>query len=84
MLISQLPTTMPTKITVNRNGSLRVQGDDFVIVDVTGKEYGLGGRTTVSLCRCGASKNQPFCDGSHREIGFQHRAEAYDLPPRAE
>ena len=73
---------MPTRITVNRNGSLRVQGEDFTIVDATGKEYGLGGRTTVSLCRCGASKTPPFCDGSHREIGFQQRAEAYDLPPR--
>lgn len=71
---------MPTKITVNKNGSLRIEGD-FVIVDPEGKTYGLSGRTTVSLCRCGQSKNKPFCDSAHKTCGFSHEPAAFELPP---
>ncbi len=69
-----------TKVTVNNNGSLRIEGD-FEIVDKTGKNYHLGGRDLVSICRCGLSKNKPFCDGSHRGH-FEHDAVAFDLPPK--
>jgi CDGSH-type Zn-finger protein len=73
---------MSTKITVGRNGSLRVEGEDFQIVDPEGNVYGLGGRTVVSLCRCGHSEKKPFCDGSHKRVGFTEDAHAYDLPPK--
>ena len=59
-----------TKITIQANGSMRIEGD-FEIVDPTGTPYGLAGRTTVTLCRCGQSNNKPFCDGTHRKIGFR-------------
>ena len=68
------------KLTVNNNGSLRVEGD-FEIVDTQGNVYGLGGRELVSICRCGLSKNKPFCDGSHKGH-FEHNAVAFDLPPK--
>lgn len=71
-----------TKITVNSNGSIRVEGD-FEIVDPQGKAFGLGGRTIVSLCRCGHSQNKPFCDGSHKTSGFSDPVTARDLPPPA-
>ena len=69
-----------TRLIVNSNGSLRVDGD-FEIVDIEGNVYGLQGRTVVSLCRCGRSANKPFCDGSHRG-NFEHNATAFDLPPK--
>jgi CDGSH-type Zn-finger protein len=69
-----------TKITVNSNGSLRIEGD-FEIVDKDGNLYGLQGRTAVTLCRCGRSNNKPFCDASHKGH-FEHDAKAFDLPPR--
>ena len=71
---------MTTKITVKNNGSIRIEGD-FELFDITNKKFDLGGRTAVSLCRCGASKDKPFCDGSHREIGFQSEISARHLPP---
>ena len=69
-----------TKIVVNNNGSLRVEGD-FEILDPQGKAFGLAGRTVVSLCRCGRSMNKPFCDGSHNAVGFSDPVTARDLPP---
>ncbi len=69
-----------TKITVKNNGSLRIEGD-FLLVDAEGKEFGLGGRTAISLCRCGHSENKPFCDSSHKKFGFQSECKARDLPP---
>jgi CDGSH-type Zn-finger protein len=67
-----------TKITVNNNGSIRIEGD-FEILDPTGKAFGLGGRKVIGLCRCGMSLNKPFCDGSHRN-GFSDTIVARDLP----
>ena len=69
-----------TKITINNNGSVKLDGD-FEIVDMSGNAYDLQGRTVVSLCRCGLSANKPFCDGSHREQ-FTHEAIAFSLPPK--
>ncbi|HVS94203.1 MAG TPA: CDGSH iron-sulfur domain-containing protein [Mucilaginibacter sp.] len=69
-----------TRLTINSNGSVRVEGD-FEIVDKDGNVYGLQGRTTVSICRCGMSQNKPFCDGSHKGH-FEHEAKAFDLPPK--
>lgn len=68
------------KITVVNNGPIRIEGE-FSIVDPEGKEFGLAGRTLISLCRCGLSENKPFCDGAHGRLGFQHQVIARELPP---
>lgn len=70
------------EIICNNNGPLRVTGDNITIKDASGNTFGLGGRTVISLCRCGYSANKPFCDGSHAREGFQSVVEARDLPPK--
>jgi CDGSH-type Zn-finger protein len=56
------------RMTVRAGGPIRCFGD-MHIEDGAGKPAWSG--TQASLCRCGGSKNKPFCDGSHREIGFE-------------
>ena len=61
-------------ITVKKNGSLRVDDPNGIVemVDADGNKYDLSAKPGgFSLCRCGASANRPFCDGSHNKIGFQ-------------
>jgi len=68
------------KITVVTNGPIRIEGE-FSINDPEGRQFGLAGRTLISLCRCGQSQNKPFCDGSHARTGFQDTVTARELPP---
>jgi CDGSH-type Zn-finger protein len=70
------------EIICNNNGPLRITSDDIQLKDAAGNVFGLGGRTTISLCRCGLSSNKPFCDGTHAREGFQSVVEARDLPPK--
>jgi CDGSH-type Zn-finger protein len=58
------------KISAKPNGPFRVEGP-ITLIDVDGKEIDLTGKPAISLCRCGASVNKPFCDGTHSKIGFQ-------------
>lgn len=60
---------------VNSDGPLLVRGD--LRVNLPGSDKPLA-ETRVFFCRCGASKNKPFCDGAHREIGFEDHSESID------
>ncbi|MBV9867745.1 MAG: CDGSH iron-sulfur domain-containing protein [Abitibacteriaceae bacterium] len=63
------------KITALKNGPLLVQGQ-IELLGPDGKSIPTEAGKTVALCRCGASTEKPFCDGTHSKIGFQAAAEA--------
>jgi CDGSH-type Zn-finger protein len=58
-----------TLITPYRDGPLLVRGS-FRIVDQDGNEIDPG-RETIALCRCGKSRQRPFCDGTHALVRFR-------------
>lgn len=58
----------PLDIKPRPNGPVIVSGN-LSIVSGAGRDAWSG--TMVALCRCGASKNKPFCDGTHAEVGFE-------------
>jgi CDGSH iron-sulfur domain-containing protein 3 len=60
----------PLTIRCRENGPYIIQGV-INVVDAQGNAFPLPvGKDTIALCRCGNSKNKPFCDGSHRTCGF--------------
>lgn len=63
------PALRPTSVKAVRNGPLQLKGA-FRVLDPDGEEYDLDGQRIVLLCRCGQSRNQPFCDSSHVRSGF--------------
>lgn len=59
----------PVSVVACPNGPLLIRGD-FELVGADGAELPRT-RRTVALCRCGASAIKPYCDGSHKLIGFK-------------
>jgi uncharacterized Fe-S cluster protein YjdI len=56
-----------TKIQIISGGPIMVEGS-CAIVDKEGNETPKEGK--IFLCRCGGSKNKPFCDGTHKTVEF--------------
>jgi CDGSH-type Zn-finger protein len=65
------------RITVNRNGSFKVEGP-VDLVDADGNALPTREGKPIYLCRCGGSTNKPFCDGTHSKIGFMGAEAAVD------
>jgi CDGSH-type Zn-finger protein len=69
----------PLVIRCRENGPYVIQGP-VKVVDHLGNAFTPPpGKDTIALCRCGHSKNKPFCDGSHKQCGFM-AAEAAPVP----
>lgn len=61
------PAPRGLEVTPMPNGPLLVRGRiRIVLADGSSEEL-----PRAAFCRCGQSKNKPFCDGTHREIGFR-------------
>ncbi len=68
------------------NGPFLVEGP-VTIIDAAGNRFAVAAdKPAIALCRCGTSKNKPFCDGSHKTCNFiaAERAPAPPAPPAAE
>jgi CDGSH-type Zn-finger protein len=65
-------------ITPYRNGPYIVRGR-FTVMDQDGNPIETH-RKTIALCRCGKSQIRPFCDGTHKLIGFKAAGKDERLP----
>lgn len=62
-----------SKVTIRcrENGPFLIEGE-VTLLDFQGQAFPLNAdKPVIALCRCGASKNRPFCDGSHKACGFE-------------
>jgi uncharacterized Fe-S cluster protein YjdI len=60
-------TNAPTSIRIMKDGPIVVEGK-FKIIGAENQE--LRPSIMTSFCRCGSSRNMPYCDGTHRKIDF--------------
>jgi CDGSH-type Zn-finger protein/uncharacterized Fe-S cluster protein YjdI len=57
----------PVKVTPQKNGSLMIEG----ALEICASDGGTISRGVKQwLCRCGQSGSKPFCDGTHKRVGF--------------
>ena len=72
---------MANRIVVRKNGPLILKGQ-IRVLDTDGNQLAYSEDTEkddhIFLCRCGASKNKPFCDGEHKRCGFEDAASIND------
>jgi uncharacterized Fe-S cluster protein YjdI len=74
---AEAPATQPDKVVAESGSIMKIEvtpngpyliKTECLIVHADGKSETKTG--TTALCRCGSSSNKPYCDGSHRKVGF--------------
>ena len=58
----------PITIKIRDNGPYIIR-DAIIVLDSEGNPYEQ--QESIALCRCGHSATKPFCDATHKTIGFQ-------------
>ncbi len=57
------------KLRFRENGPMVIDLPEGTTIRLNGEEHTLE-KAKLALCRCGQSQNKPFCDGSHKRVGF--------------
>jgi CDGSH-type Zn-finger protein len=77
---SEMRRPQEVTITPYRDGPLLVRGA-IELLDPDGSPIPCN-RDPIALCRCGRSQIKPFCDGTHKLIGFRAAPEESTAPAR--
>jgi CDGSH iron-sulfur domain-containing protein 3 len=58
------------KVKIKENGPVLLESNGQAKITQNGQQKPIQG-AVIAICRCGQSKNQPFCDGSHAKTNFK-------------
>ena len=62
-----VPEELPVSVKIMVDGPIVIKGNFTLVYNGIKKEVH---ESMISICRCGVSDHEPFCDGKHRKIGF--------------
>ncbi len=72
--------TGPLRVMPTTNGPCVIEGSLTLVSSDSATRVACG--PSVAFCRCGHSRNKPFCDGSHLKVGFRDIGATLSEPPR--
>ena len=66
------------KVKIKENGPILLESNGQAKITQNEQQKSISG-STIAICRCGQSKNQPFCDGSHLKANFKADSSEIDI-----